>query len=101
MLIYNVTIKIEWEISTDWVEWMKTVHIPEVMDSGCFVKHHFVRILQIDETEGPTYAVQYFADQLVKYDHYIKEFAPILREKTFEKWGAKFIAFRSLMEIIE
>ncbi len=101
MLIYNVTIKIEWGISSDWVEWMKTVHIPEVMNSGCFIKHQFVRILEIDETDGPTYAVQYYADGLAKYNQYIQEFAPLLREKTFEKWGAKFIAFRSLMQIEE
>ena len=101
MLIYNVTLKIEWDISADWIEWMKKEHILQVMDSGCFVKYQFVRILQTDDTEGPTYAVQYFAEGFAQYDHYIKDYAPALREKTFEKWGSKFIAFRSLMEIVE
>lgn len=101
MVIYNVTIKIDGKISDEWLRWMQEVHIPEVMDSGCFEKFQFVRLLQIDEDEGPTYAVQYYANALEKYEAYINQFAPRLRQKTIEKWGDKFIAFRSLMEIIE
>jgi hypothetical protein len=99
MLIYNVTVKVEWAISEDWLKWMKEVHIPEVMESGCFDKYQLVRILQIDEVEGPTYAIQYYTPALSKYDEYLQEFAPALRQKTFDKWGNKFIAFRTLMQL--
>lgn len=99
MLIYNVTIKVDWDISADWLEWLKSEHIPEVMDTGCFHKFQLVRVMQTDETEGPTYAVQYYSEGYSHYNRYIEVFAPVLREKTFEKWGNKFIAFRSLMEI--
>ena len=101
MIIYNVTIKIEWDIAANWVAWMKEEHMPEVMSSDCFVRYQFVRLLQTDESEGPTYAAQYYSESFKKYDQYIQEFAPILRQKTIDKWGAKFIAFRSLMETVE
>ena len=101
MLIYNVTTKVDWSIAEDWLIWMKETHIPEVMESGCFEKHQLVRILQVDEVEGPTYAAQYYVNALTKYDEYLKDFAPELRQKTINKWGEKFIAFRTLMQIEE
>ena len=101
MVIYNVTIKVDWDISADWALWMKQVHMPEVMSTGCFEKYQFVRLLQVDETDGPTYAAQYYAASPGKYDNYIQRFAPFMRQKSIEKWGEKFIAFRSLMEVVE
>jgi hypothetical protein len=99
MVIYNVTIKVEWAIAEDWLHWMKSIHLPEMLATGCFEKHQLVRLLQVDETEGPTYAVQYFAPTLMKYDEYLQRHAPDLRQKTIDKWGEKFIAFRTLMQM--
>lgn len=60
MLIYNVTIQVTHAIHDSWIEWMKIEHIPEVMNTGCFEKYQWVRLLETDETEGITYAVQYY-----------------------------------------
>lgn len=100
MFIYNVTIKINWQIADEWKQWMQEEHLPEVMATGCFQRFQFVRLLQIDEEEGPTYAAQYYAASLSDYDDYIQQHAPLLRQKTIDKWGDGFIAFRTLMEII-
>ena len=51
MYIYNVTIQLVWGIHEDWLQWMKTKHIPEVMATGCFTDFRFVRVLEMDETE--------------------------------------------------
>ena len=101
MIIYNVTIKVDHSIAKEWEAWMKKEHLPEVLGTGCFERHQFVRLLEVDETEGPTYAAQYFATDKEKYEEYISTFAPLLRQKSMEAWGDKFIAFRSLMEILE
>ena len=101
MIIYNVTIKIDWSIAADWEKWMKEEHIPELLETGCFDKHQLVRLLQVDETEGPTYATQYYASSLTKYDHYLQHHAPDLRKKVSEKWGQKYIDFRTLMQVVD
>ncbi|MCE3229382.1 MAG: hypothetical protein K0S32_3933, partial [Bacteroidetes bacterium] len=31
MFIYNVTVNISNDIHTDWLKWMKEIHIPDVM----------------------------------------------------------------------
>jgi hypothetical protein len=100
MYIYNVTSKVDWSIHDNWVKWMKEVHIPEVMGKGCFTKYHFARLLETDDTEGPTYSVQYHAPSLASYEHYIAKHAPALRKDALDKWGNLFIGFRSLMELV-
>ncbi len=98
--IYNVTIKEESEIAEEWLHWLRHEHIPEVMHTGCFEKKQLVKLLQ-DDDEDSIYAVQYFAVSLQDYDHYIEHHAPALREKTIDKWGDRFVAFRTLMEVID
>ena len=100
MLIYNVTTKVSWPIHKEWLQWMQGIHIPEVMATGCFEKFQMVRLLEIDEEEGPSYAIQYYASGRDVYEKYINEYAPALREKTTKAWGDQFIAFRTLMEVV-
>lgn len=100
MIIYNITIKVDWSIAEDWLEWMQNTHIPEVLGSGCFDRHQMVRLLQVDETEGPTYAAQYYAPTLSRYDYYLQHFAPAHRKQITEKWGEKYIDFHSLMQVV-
>lgn len=101
MIIYNVTIKVDKSIAIEWLQWLLNEHIPEVMQTGCFTENKVVRLLEVDDTEGPTYAVQYFAQSKAIYNQYISKFAPLLRDKSFQKWGDRFIAFRSVMEIVQ
>jgi len=100
MLIYNVTSQISWEIQEAWLEWMKITHIPEVIGSGCFTHHRLVRVLEIDETEGPTYAVQYFTETLALYHRYREENGAKLRNDAIKTWGGAFISYHSLMEVV-
>ena len=100
MIIYNVTTKVESVIAKDWLQWMKEEHLPEVKATGCFQEAVVLRLLQADDEEGPTYTVQYKAESKILYDKYIENFAGILREKIFAKWGNKTIAYRSLMEVV-
>lgn len=100
MIIYNVTIKIAEPIHEDWLHWLQQEHVPEVLATGCFEKATVTRLLEIDDSEGPTYAVQYHAPSKAMYNKYIEKFSEGLRKKSFNKWGNQFIAFRSLMQIV-
>src|SRR5687768_12172166 len=100
MLIYNVTVKVEAGIAPDWLQWMKEQHIPEIMATGCFSHYQMVQLMEQDDSEGPTYAIQYHAPTIEDYERYVLEFADTLRLKSIHKWGNNFIAFRSLMRIV-
>ena len=100
MFIYNITTKVTWAIHDEWIEWMKEIHTLEVVNTGCFTNVTILRLLDIDENEGPTYAVQYLAESKALYNRYIEKFAPTFRQELFDKWGDNFIAFRSLMQVV-
>lgn len=101
MLIYNVTVKVDAAIAASWLQWMKEEHIPEIMATGCFSHYQIVQLMEQDDTEGPTYAMQYYAASVDDYERYIQEFADTLRLKSTHQWGDRFIAFRSLMRIVQ
>ncbi len=98
--IYNITIKIEKSIAESWLQWMIGEHIPDVMNTRCFVSQRVLRLLDVDESEGPTYAIQYTAASKADYNRYISLHAEGLRQKNFDKWGNGFIAFRNVMKVV-
>lgn len=100
MIIYNVTIKLEEAIHEQWLQWLRAEHIPDVINTGCFTRATVLRLMEIDDSEGPTYAIQYFAESKASYNRYIEKFAPEMRQRSFDKWGSRFIAFRSVMQVV-
>lgn len=100
MFLYNVTVKIHNEIQTEWLQWLQQVHVPEVLETGCFNDARICRLLEVDDSDGPTYSIQYSAETKSDYNRYISLHAEGLRNKSFTQWGDRFIAFRSLMQIV-
>jgi len=100
MIIYNVTIKVHDSIKEEWLAWLKEEHIPDVLSTGCFTDARIFQLLEVDDSEGPTYAIQYNALSKALYNRYIDQFAGIMRQRSFDKWGDKFIAFRSVLQVV-
>lgn len=101
MIIYNVTVKVEQRIAEAWLQWALREHIPDILGTKCFTDYKVVRLLEVDDSEGPTYAIQYMADSKADYNRYIERYADEMRKKAFDKWGDQFIAFRSVMQIVQ
>ncbi|MBG9375237.1 DUF4286 family protein [Panacibacter sp. DH6] len=100
MIIYNVTTHVDHSVHDAWLKWMQEEHIPEVLNTGCFTNHQLVKLLETDETEGITYAVQYYADSKAAYNRYTSIYAARLRQAVADKWGDKTVGFRSLMQVV-
>ncbi len=100
MIVYNITVKIEAGIEAEWLQWQKEEHIPEIMATGLFSEYKFFKLLDVDDTDGPTFVVQYFAPSRTEYDRYISEHAPALRQRAHAVWGNRFVAFRTIMEVV-
>ncbi|MDZ4793142.1 MAG: DUF4286 family protein [Bacteroidota bacterium] len=100
MIIYNVTTKVEHTVAAAWLNWLTAEHIPAIIATGCFTHATVLHLLEVDDPEGVTYAVQYHAADKLLYDRYLQQFAGEMRAKAMDKWGNKFIAFRSIMEVV-
>jgi Domain of unknown function (DUF4286) len=101
MIIYNVTIKVDHSIAEAWLQWMKEEHISDVKSTGCFFQAVLLRLLEVDETDGPTYAIQYHANSKANYNMYISQYAEEMRKKVADKWGQKVVAFRSVLQVVD
>src|ERR1041384_7581793 len=71
MIIYNVTIKLHPGIMEEWLQWMKQEHIPDLMRTGLFLEYKLCRLMEQDDSEGPTFVVQYFCDSPEHYETYV------------------------------
>ncbi|MEO6189464.1 MAG: DUF4286 family protein [Saprospiraceae bacterium] len=100
MIIYNVTVKINLEIESDWLLWMKSHHIPDVLNTGSFLKCRILKLL-IDETDGSTYAIQYDCESQEVLDHYRTHLSSTLQKDHTSRYEGKFVAFRTTLELIE
>jgi hypothetical protein len=101
MIIYNVTINIDESVHDQWLSWLKTKHIDEVLATGCFFKAKLIKVLVEEEMGGTTYSVQYFAHNVDKLNDYYKNHAPKLREEGMRLFGDKMLAFRTELEVME
>ena len=100
MILYNVTVKINLDVHEDWLQWMRDIHIPEVMKTGLFDDHRMARVLLQDESDGITYSIQYSCKDMATMQKYTAQFAPALQRDHTERYKDKFVAFRTLLEII-
>jgi hypothetical protein len=98
MVIYSVTINVHPEIADDWVRWMKHVHIPDVMATGCFKAYGFHRLVDPPTDDGTlTFNVQYACPSYEVLEEYRREHAPALQAETTRRYEGKFIAFRTIL----
>jgi hypothetical protein len=99
MIIYNVTVNVDSDIAEGWLHWMKRTHIPDVMATGLFLDARVCRILA-EEEGGQSYAIQYTCADMATYERYKAEHAPRLQAETQKYYGGKFVAFRTLLEVL-
>jgi hypothetical protein len=100
MIVYNITIKVDRAIADDWIQWQQAENIPSVMKTGLFDSYYLYRLLDQDDTDGPTFVIQYCTSGIEKYMEYIVQYAPVFRQHAMEKWGPGFVAFRTVMESV-
>lgn len=100
MILYNVTVSIDERIHEEWLEWMKAKHIPDVLETGCFIESRISRV-HGEEDGGITFAISYVAPSQEKYDEYVERHAPALQKEHSDRYAGRFAAFRTLLTILE
>ncbi|MBK9726679.1 MAG: DUF4286 family protein [Saprospiraceae bacterium] len=100
MVIYNVSVKIDPQVHEEWLTWMRLHHIPRVLSTGSFLKSRISR-LDIQEDDGITYIIQYDAISQEALNNYMIRYAPALQKEHIERYANRFVAFRTVLEVIE
>ncbi len=101
-VVYSVTINIEDHSEDDWLQWMTTQHIPDVMRTGHFLSFRLLKLLteQPDAT-GTTYSIQYYCESMEDLNAYLEKHAPRLQSAHAQRYSGSFVAFRTILEEVD
>ena len=99
MILYNVTVSIDYDVHQNWLKWMKEVHIPNVLATGLFIENKIAKI-HAEEEGGVSYSIQYLLKSWDNYHNYIDNFSLELQKEYHTKYGNKSVAFRTILEIV-
>ena len=99
MIVYKVIIQIEKKIEKDWLNWMRDVHIPEIMDLNIFYKSQLFNIINNKEKEFSSFCIEYFCRSEEEYNIYKKKYSKNLQIKHIEKFKGKFNGKRLILSL--
>ena len=71
MILYNVTVSIDTQVHEEWLDWMRSKHIPDVM-AMMFIESRISRV-HGEEEGGMTFAISYIASSQDKYEEYFQQ----------------------------
>jgi hypothetical protein len=100
MILYNVTINVDADIEEEWLDWITSRHIPDILATGCFKDGKVFRVLSPESEEGVTYSLQYSTENLEDFEKYQIEHAAIIQSEHKDKFEGKFTAYRTVLEEI-
>ena len=84
---YEVTMEVDSSIAEEWVEYMRSEHIPEVMQKHVFSSCQFLRIIEPAKEGLDCFRITYEAENLSAIQEYRAELSPDLRTKHDERYG--------------
>jgi len=97
---YQVRISLEAPLAEEWFDWMRAVHLPEVLATGCF------RSGSIWEEQEPApppgrrvFRMEYVAGSLERFREYQSRHAPALQQAHTARYAGRFEASRSIARL--
>ena len=97
MIIYSVTVTIEDEIEREWLDWMRRIHVPDVLRTGCFAGATIYKTFEPTSDE-PTYVIQYDCSAMAEYQRYRDHFAAALQKEHNDRFNGRFRGSRQILE---
>ena len=98
MIIYNITYNINYDAEKEWLLYMKTTHIPSILDSTLPLECKLLRLLTEIENAGSTYTNQYLFRTMEDFLAYQTHFQAEAQERLHALFNGKYVSFRTLLE---
>jgi hypothetical protein len=97
MIIYSVTFAIEPSIENDWEAYMKSHHIPRLMNSSYFSDFQHTKIIP-EQGLDLAFNIQLSCKDLTTLNKYISEEKELHELPLHEKFNGKFASFFTKLE---
>ena len=98
MIVYNITVNISYQAENDWLHYMKSVYMPEILATELPLECRLLRLLTEIENEGSTYTTQFTFRTMEDFLAYQTHFQPALQERHHEVFNGQYVSFRTLLE---
>jgi hypothetical protein len=99
MLLYNVTVIVEEAAAVNWLAWMRETHIPNLMETDCFVSYRLLKIVD-SPNEGASYCVQFIAEDEAKHQTFLNLHEQQFTAEMYSQYPNKLVTFSTLMEFV-
>lgn len=80
---------------------MREEYLPELLATTLIARYQMVRLMEVNEEDGPTYAVQLYFNSIENFDIYRQKYLRVFQQKERDAWGDYATSFASLMRIID
>lgn len=100
-VVYAVTVEVDRPVAEDWLEWMRRVHVPEVLAAGGFTSCQIGRREDPPAPDGTVvYVLEYLAPSAAALTEYRERHAPALQRAHTERYGTRARATRTVRELL-
>lgn len=98
MLLYNVTVGVDKDIESEWLQWIRENHVPGVMATGMFHDSRIYKILHDQEDGTVSYSIQFFAKDIAHVTQYLETYAPRIIAIHRDRFANRHVVFQTLLE---
>ena len=100
MIIYNITMQVDWAVHDQWKEWLVSEYLPAFINTGLFSHYQLNILLEVNEEDGPTYAVQLYAKSAAQVYEFRELFLEEFQQRERTAWGDHAYSFGTIMQVI-
>jgi hypothetical protein len=98
--LYNITVGIDKDVENEWINWVKTVYIPAVLETTFFTHAKLYRIVTHDDENSVSYSLQFFSEKIESIVQYLEEHKSTIIEAHRLRFKDKHVIFNTLLEEI-
>lgn len=98
MIIFNTTYNITHTVEQEWLQWMKTIHVPEIYTTQLISEVKILKLLTEIENQGVTYTCQLSFITMEDFLTYQMQFQDDLQEKHHDLFKGQYVSFRTLLK---
>jgi hypothetical protein len=98
MIVYNITVNISYGAEKDWLHYMKSTHIPQILATGVPLECKLLRLLTEIENEGSTYTTQFKFRTMEDFLAYQTHHQAALLDRHHALFNGQYVSFKTLLE---
>ncbi|WP_026994588.1 DUF4286 family protein [Flectobacillus major] len=98
MLLHNITFNIDTNEELDFLQWMKSNHVPAVMQTGLPTSFKVLKLLTEVNNGGSTFSFQYSFETPETFETFETVHFDDIIQKVDERYRGKYVFFASLLQ---